>query len=401
MFRMPSPALMKSLYAAGGGGASSARALTIFTKREPGGGKPDYWRRGTASGSSSGSGFGFRLPVSRTAETVAASKNVKEWRVQSLLKNLNPKFLSSISPVYQLNRRLGGSTMVSSLSQSTAAVASDEGQIAEEDMDKFVDVAHKMADAAGHIIRQFFRTKIDILDKDDDSPVTIADRRAESAMSLLISQHFPTHGIYGEEGGLFMPEERTEYVWVLDPIDGTKSFITGKPLFGTLIALVHKGVPILGIIDQPVLGERWVGRVGKESTLNGEPIASRSSITALKDAYLYSTSPHLFDGTREEAFMRVREKVKTALYGCDCYAYGLLAAGHTDLVVESGLKPYDFLALVPVIEGAGGYITDWEGKSLRFWPNSEYSSVGEGGTEVAAAGSAMLHKAVLAALAWN
>ncbi|KAL2612319.1 hypothetical protein R1flu_024011 [Riccia fluitans] len=298
---------------------------------------------------------------------------------------------ASAAPALQ---RSAGSVMV------TAAVDEMAASFLGEDLEMkaFVDVGHEVADAAGEIIRRYFRTRFDIITKEDLSPVTIADRAAEEAMSSIIKKYLPNHGIYGEEYGLYMPDGGAEYVWVLDPIDGTKSFVTGKPLFGTLIALVHKGVPILGIIDQPVLGERWIGRAGEQSTLNGVPITSRSSCTALKDAFLYTTSPHLFGGAKEEAFIRVRDKVKTPLYGCDCYAYGLLAAGHVDLVVESGLKPYDFLALVPVIEGAGGSITDWSGNKLRFWPNSDYPSCNEKGMEVVAAGSDELLKAALDAL---
>ncbi|CAK9211292.1 unnamed protein product [Sphagnum troendelagicum] len=267
-----------------------------------------------------------------------------------------------------------------------------------EEMEEFVEVANKLADAAGTIIRTYFRTRFDIIDKADTSPVTIADRAAEEAMRTILAECFPTHAIYGEEGGLKMPEGGAKYTWVLDPIDGTKSFITGKPVFGTLIALVQEGVPVLGVIDQPVLRERWIGRQGHATTMNGNNIHSRSSCTALKNAYLYTTSPHLFGKSAEEAFIRVRNQVKIPLYGCDCYAYGLLAAGFVDLVVESGLKPYDFLALVPVVEGAGGVITDWHGQRLQWSPDTDLPSAV---FEVIAAGSANLHKAAVTALAWR
>ncbi|XP_058091974.1 bifunctional phosphatase IMPL2, chloroplastic isoform X2 [Magnolia sinica] len=205
------------------------------------------------------------------------------------------------------------------------------------EIDRFVEIGNKVADAAGEVIRKYFRKKFDIIDKDDLSPVTIADRAAEESMSSIILENFPSHAIYGEENGWRCKEKSAEYVWVLDPIDGTKSFITGKPLFGTLIALLYKGKPIVGIIDQPILRERWIGMSGRRTTLNGQEVSTRTC-SKLSQAYLYTTSPHLFSGDAEEAFARVRSKVKVPLYGCDCYAYALLASGYVDLVIESGLK---------------------------------------------------------------
>ncbi|XP_065869442.1 bifunctional phosphatase IMPL2, chloroplastic [Euphorbia lathyris] len=269
-------------------------------------------------------------------------------------------------------------------------------ELSDADLDGFVDVANKLADASGHVIRKYFRKKFEILDKEDLSPVTIADRAAEESMISIILENFPSHAIYGEENGWRCKEKFSDYVWVLDPIDGTKSFITGKPLFGTLIALLHRGRPILGIIDQPILRERWIGINGRRTTLNGEELSTRSC-AKLSQAYLYTTSPHLFSGDAEEAFARVRNKVKVPLYGCDCYAYALLASGFVDLVIESGLKPYDILSLVPVIEGAGGIITDWKGDQL-FWdasPNSPATSF-----NVVAAGDKQLHQQAIDALQW-
>lgn len=266
-----------------------------------------------------------------------------------------------------------------------------------EQLDEFVKIANRVADAAGQVIRQYFRKNVDILDKEDLSPVTIADRAAEEVMRLIISEHFPTHAIFGEENGWTSKEENAEYVWVLDPIDGTKSFITGKPLFGTLIALVQNDKPIVGIIDQPILRERWIGEIGKKSTFNGQEISTRSC-NSLAKAYMYTTSPHLFSGLAEEAFIRVRNKVKVPLYGCDCYAYALLGSGHVDLVIEAGLKPYDFMALIPVVEGAGGIITDWKGNKLSWKPESDGNF---SGFNVIAAGDALIHQEALSLLQWN
>uniref|UniRef100_A0ACD5VW04 Uncharacterized protein n=1 Tax=Avena sativa TaxID=4498 RepID=A0ACD5VW04_AVESA len=264
-------------------------------------------------------------------------------------------------------------------------------------MERLVEVAQSAADAAGEVLRKYFRQRFEIIDKEDHSPVTIADREAEEAMISVILKSFPTHAVFGEENGWRCVEKSADYVWVLDPIDGTKSFITGKPLFGTLIALLHKGKPVMGIIDQPILRERWVGVDGKRTTLNGQEISVRPC-NVLAQAYLYTTSPHLFEGDAEDAFIRVRDKVKVPLYGCDCYAYALLASGFVDLVVESGLKPYDFLSLVPVIEGAGGSITDWGGEKLH-WPVTSESRPTS--FNVLAAGDARVHGQALEALRWR
>ncbi|KAG8655916.1 bifunctional phosphatase IMPL2, chloroplastic [Manihot esculenta] len=269
--------------------------------------------------------------------------------------------------------------------------------ISETDLDRFADVANELADASGEVIRKYFRKKFEILDKEDLSPVTIADKAAEESMVSIILENFPSHAVYGEENGWRCKKKISDYVWVLDPIDGTKSFITGKPLFGTLIALLHRGKPIVGVINQPILRERWIGISGRRTTLNGEELSTRSC-AKLSQAYLYTTSPHLFSGDAEEAFARVRSKVKVPLYGCDCYAYALLASGYVDLVIESGLKPYDFLSLVPVIEGAGGIITDWKGHDLH-WdasPDSRATSF-----NVVAAGDKQIHQQVLDSLQWN
>ena len=237
-----------------------------------------------------------------------------------------------------------------------------------------VALAHALADAAGAIVRRYFRTAVAIDDKPDLTPVTIADREAERAMRRLIAQTFPDHGVIGEEEG----RERAdaEFVWVLDPIDGTKNFISGIPIFGTLIALAHRGRPVLGVIDQPVLGERWLGVVGQSSTLNGKPIRTRACAD-LAHATLYTTSPDMFRGADAEGFARLKGRVKLARFGADCYAYAQLASGFIDLVVECDLKPYDFSALVPVIEGAGGAIADWHGSPLDLGADGRVIACGD------------------------
>ncbi|KAI8026298.1 hypothetical protein LOK49_LG02G03709 [Camellia lanceoleosa] len=286
--------------------------------------------------------------------------------------------------------------MISNSNLSNQSETINSG-IQHSELDRFADVGNEIADAAGEVIRKYFRKSFDILDKEDFSPVTIADQLAEEAMVSIIQANFPSHAIFGEEKGWRCKEKIAEYVWVLDPIDGTKSFITGKPLFGTLIALLHRGKPIFGIIDQPVLRERWIGINGRKTMLNGQEISTRSC-AKLSQAYLYTTSPHLFNGDAEVAFARVRDKVKVPLYGCDCYAYALLASGFVDLVIESGLKPYDFLSLIPVIEGAGGVITDWKGHQLHWETSSDSLPTS---FNVLAAGDKQLHQQALDSLQWQ
>eukprot|EP00898_Chlorokybus_atmophyticus_P005362 jgi/Chlat1/5827/Chrsp4S06353 len=282
--------------------------------------------------------------------------------------------------------------MASSSTSEALSAASAQPEVVPEE---FVQLANRLADAAGEIITQYFRLPINIEDKADFSPVTVADRAAERAMRQLINEAFPSHGVFGEEEGSVKGSDGGEYVWVLDPIDGTKAFITGKPTFGTLIALLRYGVPVLGIIDQPVSQERWVGAVGTRTTLNSKPIAVRPCPGEIGSAYMYSTTPHMFSGKTEEAFFRVRDAVRLPLYGCDCYAYGLLAAGFVDVVLEASLQPYDYLALVPIIEGAGGVITDWLGRPLRWREGDDV--VGE----VVAAGDVAVHAEALRLLNWT
>jgi len=224
-------------------------------------------------------------------------------------------------------------------------------------------LALALADAAGAAIRPLFRGEWTEERKADRSFVTEADRAAEAAMRALIETHAPTDGIIGEEYGA--RNEGAGRQWVLDPIDGTTSFIAGRPIFGTLIALLQDGWPVLGVIDQPVAGERWVGRIGEGTTFNGKPVRTRPC-RELADAVLGTTTPHQFEGGDVDAFMGVAKSVaeRKIIYGGDCYNYGLVASGHVDLVVEAGLQLYDFAALVPVVEGAGGTMSDWQGNPL-------------------------------------
>jgi inositol-phosphate phosphatase/L-galactose 1-phosphate phosphatase/histidinol-phosphatase len=251
--------------------------------------------------------------------------------------------------------------------------------------DDFVDLAVALAAAAAPVAMRYFRGDIDIDIKADLSPVTAADREAEEAMRGLIEATFPDHGIIGEEHGKI--RAAAEFVWVLDPIDGTQSFVTGKPLFGTLIGLVKNGVPVIGVIDMPALKERWIGVHGRQTTFNGKPVWARAC-ERLDQAWLYATSPQMFPEGDFQAFENLRKHSRRAIYGADCYAYGLLANGTVDLVAESTMQPYDYVALVPVVAGAGGVITDWRGNELTIRSDGR----------VLAAGDKHIHKAALKAL---
>ncbi|MEE2955759.1 MAG: histidinol-phosphatase [Pseudomonadota bacterium] len=242
---------------------------------------------------------------------------------------------------------------------------------------EFLDFAISLADTSGPIIRRHFRTPMKIDTKPDNSPVTIADQEVEQTMRALIAEHYPEHGVFGEEFG--QHQKDSEFQWCLDPIDGTKAFTSGKPIFGTLISLLHLGQPIIGIIDQPILHERWIGSRGEPTVLNGSQIHTRFCST-LENAVLNTTSPDMFIGGDWGHFRRLSDKTKDTVYGGDCYGYAMLACGHIDLVVEADLKPYDYLALMPVLQGAGALISDWQGNSLDL--NSDGHVIAAGDSEL-------------------
>lgn len=259
----------------------------------------------------------------------------------------------------------------------------------------FIELAGRLADAAGDITRRYFRSGVAVDDKPDSTPVTIADRGAEARLREMIAAACPDHGVVGEEYGSDRPD--AAYVWVLDPIDGTKAFITGNPLYGTLIALLRDGRPILGVIDMPVLGERWTGAAGRPTlfrsagpnAVGGETPARVRACPDLGHAVLRCTTPAMFRGEAAAAFARLSAATRLTLYGGDCFSYGQLANGWVDLVVEADLGTYDYMALVPVVTGAGGLATDWQGRPLGL----------ESDGRVVFAGDAALHRASLALLA--
>jgi myo-inositol-1(or 4)-monophosphatase len=250
----------------------------------------------------------------------------------------------------------------------------------------FTHFVNELATQSGQAILPFFRTAIATEDKSRGGafdPVTEADRASEATMRHLIKRSFPTHGIIGEEFGAERAD--ADYVWVLDPIDGTRAFIAGLPTWGTLIGLTYKGRPVFGMMHQPFTGERFFGDTGSATYRGpgGERKLRTRRCASLKEAIISTTSPKLFAGDELRAYDRVESVARLARYGCDCYAYCMLAAGHIDLVVESGLKPYDISALIPIIEGAGGVVSSWDG-----------GSAAEGG-RIVAAGDRRVHAAAV------
>lgn len=258
--------------------------------------------------------------------------------------------------------------------------------MSEPNVEELLQAAEEVADAVGDITLRYFRGGLAVESKDDESPVTVADRETERAMRTAITERFPDHGILGEEYGAEGLEQ--PIVWILDPIDGTKSFIAGAPLFGTLIGVLHKGRPLVGVIRMPQLRESFAGATGPGSRLNGTPIRCCPGI-ALDQAFLcYNDLPQLIAREPDKA-QRLLALGRYQRPTSDCYPYAQLAAGWVDGVVDIGLQPYDYLPLVGVIEGAGGIITDWQGQALSLQSDGR----------VVAAASRELHSALLDILA--
>lgn len=257
-----------------------------------------------------------------------------------------------------------------------------------EKLIEYLRFAHLLADAAGEAILPYFRQAPEEFNKAPRGfdPVTEADRAAETVMRNLIRERYPDHSIYGEEEGL--DQRSSPLTWVLDPIDGTRAFLTGIPLWGTLIALNDGARPALGIMDQPFTGERfvasalgaWLHHQGRAIPLRTRPCRS------LADARLQCTHPDMFQGPECDAFAELRSRVQLTRFSGDCYGYCMVALGCVDLVVESGLETYDVQALIPIVEQAGGVITNWRGGDCS------------GGGQVIAAGDRRVHAAALAVL---
>jgi len=250
--------------------------------------------------------------------------------------------------------------------------------------------AEEAAEAAREITSGYFRQALTVDSKADESPVTRADREAELAVRAVLEGHFPDHGIIGEEFDSKDPD--AEFVWVIDPIDGTKQFVTGNVGYGCLIALAREGMPLLGLIDMPMKRERWIGVTGSGAVFRdhrGEQPARVRSCGGLSEAVLTATAPEMFaTGPRREAFKSLAAQTRFTVYGNDCYGFGLLSSGFIDLVCEAGLGVYDFMALAPVITEAGGLITNWRGEPVGL----------TSGDSVIAAGDKRCHDAALSLL---
>ena len=246
-------------------------------------------------------------------------------------------------------------------------------------------MAHALANRAGAVILPHFRSLTAVDDKGGKSfdPVTEADRNAEAAIRQAIGETYPAHGIVGEEFGAERAD--AEYCWIIDPIDGTRAFIMGQPLWGTLIGLTASGAPLIGVLDQPYTKERfWSGQTQSFFAKDGEMRSINvRACAALEDATLASTSPDMFEGEDLAHFEALSGQVKLRRFGGDCYNYGLLAMGQIDLVVEAGLMPFDILPLVPIVERAGGVVSTWDGGDPRY------------GGRIIAAGDKALHKRAL------
>ncbi|GAU80259.1 inositol monophosphatase family protein [Bosea sp. BIWAKO-01] len=250
------------------------------------------------------------------------------------------------------------------------------------DIRNFIAFAQELVEASGEIIREGARHNNAFISKGDDSPVTEIDRRAETEIRRRIEAAYPGHGILGEEFGSQGMDE--DFVWVIDPIDGTKAFVAGIPVFGTLIALTHRGVPILGVIDHPMTRERWIGAEGFPTTLNGVRVTT-SGRHVLSEAVMSTSNIELYDAQSLPTFKTLRSSVHWCVYGGSCYSYGRLASGAIDIAIDRFENPHDYLAHVAVITHAGGVMTDWDGAPL---------TIRSGGHCLAAANPA-LHAAAL------
>jgi inositol-phosphate phosphatase/L-galactose 1-phosphate phosphatase/histidinol-phosphatase len=241
-------------------------------------------------------------------------------------------------------------------------VQKNERQKMNFDVEKqFAGFFEEMAEAARDIALRYFRKNLVVDEKEDKTPVTQADREIEQNLRALIKQKFPAHGVIGEEFG--RENAAAEFVWVIDPIDGTKAFATGRPSFGTIIGLAQNGKPVAGLIDQAYTKERWFGVTDRFCRHNGVPVKVAAP-RKLSAARFYTTTAAMFEGGYEEGFERLRKTVKWPQYSCDCYAYGLLALGWIDLVMERDLKVHDVIGLAPIISGAGGYAGSWDGNEI-------------------------------------
>lgn len=254
------------------------------------------------------------------------------------------------------------------------------------ELTEFTSFANRLADAARACIAEFAGQAPEPIPKSDGSPVTAVDQAVEDRLREMIAEAYPGHGIVGEERGATGADR--EFVWVIDPIDGTLPFLAGFPVFGTLLALVRGHVPVMGIIEMPMTGERWVGCQGLPTTHNGKPVKTRAC-DDLSVALMSTSNPDFYAEADRPALERMRAATRWCVYGGSCLAYGRIASGYIDVGIDVAFDPLDYLALVPVIEGAGGVVTDWDGNPLTL----------HSGDRLVAAGDSRTHSKTLAVLA--
>lgn len=251
--------------------------------------------------------------------------------------------------------------------------------------DTHLAFALALADRSRQVMTQALRERPKVELKPDSSYVTDTDKGIERELRAMIEQAYPAHGILGEEYGA--QHANAEYAWVLDPIDGTAAFVAGLPVFGTLIALLHEGVPVIGVIDHLMTNDRWVGALGRPTTRNGTDVRTRSC-ASLSQAMLSTSNPDFFDARERPLFERLRARTQWRIYGGSCFSYGLLASGRIDISIDSSLQIHDFAPYVPILAGAGGIITDWDGAPINV----------QSGPRILAAGDPARHAEALALL---
>ena len=234
-----------------------------------------------------------------------------------------------------------------------------------ENFNNYLIFGEKFVDSCGELLKKHYQENVHVEAKSDGSFVTNIDKEIESLFLKKIKKAFPDHGVLGEEFGHHNP--KSKYLWVIDPLDGTHSFIAGKPLFGTLLCLTIDGTPSLGIIDMPILNERWVGATKIGVKKNKKECAFINCNKKLSECILSSTSLLMFDKLQSETIRKIYSKIRFRIFGTDCYAYGLLISGNVDMVIEANMKPWDYMAQNFLIKEIGGYISDWSGNPLTIY----------------------------------
>jgi len=241
-------------------------------------------------------------------------------------------------------------------------------------LSRFTECGLRAVDASKAMLRDYTRKPFRVEVKGDGSPSTSVDQAVEDRMREIIGAEYPDHGVLGEERRATAPDN--EFVWAIDPIDGTLPFLAGIPTFGTLLALLHNGVPVLGIIDMPMTAERWIGTAGRPTTRNGRPVRTRECAD-LSMALMSTSNPDYYDLTNTPALERMKRATRFAVYGGSCMFYAQIASGRVDICIDVGFKAWDYMALIPVVEGAGGIFTDWQGQAAGLHTGSQYIASGD------------------------